>query len=639
MLEYFRTHIKDSIFFKGFLLLLALSFGIWGIGDSLGPSALSPGVSIKVGGSEVRTDFLQKRFTAEMDRFRQAMGGRSIDDGAMKRMVMARLTEELTQVAVHDAAARDMGVTVSRDQVRDAIMNIESLKRDGQFSQMQFEEFLNQNQYTEGAFVQLMESGLRSQLLMNPIPLNAGAPKYLVDSIYAYRNETRVADTLLIPTASINIQKVPTDDELKAVYDKNIASFTSPEYRQLTVLVLSGAELVKPDSIDDEAAKKFFDENQDRYRARETRHLAQLVFESKEKADAARALAQPGETLDALAKRAGSGDVVDLGELESTSPLAKMIPGAFSAAVGAITQPIQSQLGWHVVEVKSVTPEAVKKFEDVKEEIRKTMAADKGADAVYDASTQMEDALASGTPPAEVAKLVGARLITVDAIDRDGNDKSGKPVEGLVDSSNLISLAFRTAANKESRLMDLPSRDGYYVVHVGAITPPAPKPLIDVRGDVAKLWEAEERQKLAQAAADTLVKEIGASTQLSSLEAKQKGASYAPVGPITRFGNGLEVQHVVDNTRLSAQMLDKLFSAKVGDVFTAPVETGIVVARLKEVTPAKPDAAVAATQQMGDALRNGIAADLAAQTSAAFAARYPVEVNQPSIDQIVGPVN
>ncbi len=639
MLEFFRTHVKDSIFFKGFLVLLALSFGIWGIGDSLGPSALSPGVSIKAGDSEIRTDLLQRRFTNEMNQFRQAMGNRSVDDGAMKRMIMARLTSDMTQAAVIDAAARDIGLNVTRDQVRETIMDTEGFKRGGQFSQLQFEEYLNQNQYTENGFVDLMASDIRRQLLMNPISLNAGAPKYLVDSIFAYRNETRVADTLLIPASSVSIQKVPTDDDLKAVYDKNAAAFTAPEYRQISALVLAGTDLVKPETIDDAEVKKFYDENGERYRARETRHLAQLVFESKEKADAARGALQPNETLEALAKRTNAGEVVDLGELTSTSPLAKLVQPAFAAAAGEITQPIQSSFGWHVVEVKGITPEAVKNFDEVKDEIRQTIAADKGADAVYDASTRMEDSLASGTPPAEVAKAVGARLITVDAIDRDGNDKSGKPVEGLVDAENFITTAFRTPLNKESRLMDLPSRDGYYVVFVNGITPPTPKPLIDVRGDVARIWESEERQKLVQAVADTLAKDIGASTALSALESKHKGATYAPLGPITRFGSGLEVQHVVDRTRISAMMLEKMFNSKVGDVFTAPVESGIIVARLKEVNIPKPDAAVAAHQQMSDALRGGIAQDISAQASAAFAARYPVEVDQKSIDTIVGPIN
>lgn len=634
MLEFFRTHVKDSIFFKIFLGLLALSFGIWGVGDSIGTSSLSPGVAMKAGPAEIRVDFLQRRFNNELERFRQAMGARVLTDDLMKRSVMSSMIQDLSRISVIDAAASEMGLVVTREEIRDQIKKQEAFQKNGEFSQMQFEQILQDNQLTEGALVKMTESDMRSGRLMVPVSKNAVAPQSLVSNLFTYRSETRVADTLLIPAAAMSLDKPPTDDALKAIFDKNIAAFTAPEYRKLTVLLLASTDLVKPENIDEAELKTFYDQNAERYRAPATRHLAQIVFEKKEQAEAARAQLQPGDTLETLAAKAKAGPAIDLGELANTSPLGKLVPAAFTAAEHEITQPLESPLGWHLIEVKSLTPEAIKTFEQVKDDIRKTIAADKGADAVYDASTHMEDALASGTPPAEVAKTIGARLLSIDAIDHDGKDKAGVAVPNLPDPKEFITTAFETPVGKDSRLMDLPTRDGYYVVHVDEVTPPTPKALLDVRPQVAALWENAERQSQAQALADTLAKDIGPSTVMS--EIKDKRAVYAQLGPLTRFGQGLEIQHVVDAKRISPQVLDKLFAAKVGEVIVAPTSTGVVIASLQAIeTPKVVGALAVAQSQLADAVKQDIATDLTEQMTRAFAVRHPVEIDQKTIDSMI----
>ena len=212
MLEYFRTNVKDSYIFKGFLVLLAASFGIWGVGDFMGPSALAPGVVMKAGEAELKTELVRRRYLREMDRFREAMGGRMVLDDLVRRSVMSSMMKEMTDMATLDAAARDVGVQPTREQLRSIIMNNPTFQRDGKFDQLLFDQTLSQNQYTESAYVELSELDLRRALLLQPVTVNSVAPTYLVNSLFAYRNETRAADTLLVPTSAMSIDKVQTDE-------------------------------------------------------------------------------------------------------------------------------------------------------------------------------------------------------------------------------------------------------------------------------------------------------------------------------------------------------------------------------------------------------------------------------------------
>ncbi|MGA1237366.1 MAG: hypothetical protein ACO34E_10915, partial [Limisphaerales bacterium] len=85
---------------------------------------------------------------------------------------------------------------------------------------------------------------------------------------------------------------------------------------------------------------------------------------------------------------------------------------------------------WHLFEVTAETSETVTPFEEVKEQIQQAMQEERGMDAVYEASVDVEDAIAGGTPLKEIAGFIGGKLIEVEAMDRDGKDPRGLDVTG-----------------------------------------------------------------------------------------------------------------------------------------------------------------------------------------------------------------
>ena len=174
------------------------------------------------------------------------------------------------------------------------------------------------------------------------------------------------------------------------------------------------------------------------------------------------------------------------------------------------------------------------------------------------------------------------------------------------------------------------------VVKVEAITAAAPKPLEEVRGQLVAIWQRDKAMAEARKLADTLAAEVGASTALSSLETKDGKVTYGFIGPITRAGRPVDTLHMVDTGRLSAQMLDKLFTAKPGEVFTAEATEGVVIVRLKDTIIPQPVGPLAvARNQLNAELRNAVTNDMMEQMGADFSKRYPVEVNQVIVDQMV----
>jgi len=93
---------------------------------------------------------------------------------------------------------------------------------------------------------------------------------------------------------------------------------------------------------------------------------------------------------------------------------------------------------------------------------------------------------------------------------------------------------------------------------------------------------------------------------------------------------------VIDAKRVSPEVLEQLFKAKAGEVFVAPVQDGVVIARLKEIIPATPTGSLAVTQvELYQSVRNDIGSNLMDAFSKGLAARYPVTVDQKIIDGVM----
>ncbi len=639
MMDFFRNHVKDSIIGKIFLGLIAVSFGIWGVGDFVGTGSLDPSVAVRVGKTQIRAEEFSRRYNRELDRLRQSMGQDMADRPGMKRSVASSVVSDITNTATLDGAGEDLGIVITKDRLRNEIRNEASLKdQSGTFSALAYQQLLRENGMTEGQFMRLYTSDLRRATVLKPVIDAAVAPKALIDTMITFRGQTRTAETLFISGAAVTPASQPSEDELKQLYGKNIAAFTAPEYRKLTAIVLTTEALTHPENIEESEVKKYYDENAERYHDKEKRHVVQLVFDTEAKAAEVRGKAAPGESLEALAAKTNSGSVVDLGDLTAESPLVASLPAAMLLPAKEISQPIKSDLGWHLLEVTAITPPAVIPYDQVKDSIRKSIADDKALDAVSDASVQLEDALANGTPLPDVAKNTGGKLLQIEAIDMQGNGPDGKPIAGIPDHDAFLRNAFATAAGADTGLKSLAARNGYYAVHIDNVTAPTARPFESVRNDVVALWQRQAREAQALELANKVAKEITATSNMAAIEAGDKRLSYASVGPVRRNGQPARPEYIVDGKRLSRDVLDKMFSAKVGDVFVAPVAEGMVVARLKDI--AAPTAAEVAQfeTQAAKEVKTSIQNDLAEQMTRALAQRYPVEVNAKLIDQTVGDV-
>src|SRR5207237_8010550 len=98
---------------------------------------------------------------------------------------------------------------------------------------------------------------------LHAVTAGAAAPQPVVDLLYRYRNEKRTAEVVALPTAGVPDVGQPSEDELKAFYDKHPDLFRAPEYRGFAIVSLDPSDVAKDIEITEAQLKEDCDQRQD----------------------------------------------------------------------------------------------------------------------------------------------------------------------------------------------------------------------------------------------------------------------------------------------------------------------------------------------------------------------------------------
>ena len=99
------------------------------------------------------------------------------------------------------------------------------------------------------------------------------------------------------------------------------------------------------------------------------------------------------------------------------------------AKQGEPTQPIQDELGWHIVLTTEIKPEVTQPFDAVKDKLKAEVARDMAGDQIAKTTNQIDDALAGGASFADVAQRFNLKVAKVENAGANGRDLAGKEVE------------------------------------------------------------------------------------------------------------------------------------------------------------------------------------------------------------------
>jgi peptidyl-prolyl cis-trans isomerase D len=409
----------------------------------------------------------------------------------------------------------------------------------------------------------------------------------------------------LFPAAAHGAQIKPTDEELAAYFKTHAARFQRPEQAQIEYAVLDLASIRKAVPVSEDDLRRFYAENESRYTVAEERRASHILIKAeKEQAAAQRQKARErAEALLAELRRAPArfadlarqqsedpGSAAQGGDLDFFARGAMVKPfedAVFGMKKGEISPVIETDFGFHIIQLTAVRGGEKRPFEAVRAEIeaqvRQQGAQSRFAEAAEQFTNGVFEQPDSLQPVLERLGL-DKRTATVQRTPAPG-------ATGALASVKLLEAVFSSESvvnKRNTEAVDLGDNQlvsARVVSHTPARVPELPEVVAEVRSAVVRDQAAQRARSLGQ-------------ERLQSLKAAAGGAP-----PLARSGEVSRVQpqglprRVVDAIlQMPATSLPAPVGIDLGD-------EGYVVARVMKVLPAEraQDAEAAIAPQLSQA--------------------------------------
>ncbi|WP_245272907.1 SurA N-terminal domain-containing protein [Microvirga lotononidis] len=604
---------------------LIVSFAIWGIGDIF---RVTPASTVaEVGSTKITVDQVRTAYTNELQRlgrqFRTVISPEQARAFGIDQQVISNLVTE----AVMAEQAKKMGLSVSDQLVAGSIMNNPAFKGgDGQFNRALFDQALRNAGLSEAGFVQEQRSAMVRLHLAEAIAGDVNVPVAAKEAFHRYGTERRAASYLLLTPAMAGDVPAPTAEQLQTFFNERRSAFRAPEYRAVSALALDAAALAKPDSVSEADARQVYEQQKAKYGTPERRTIQQITFPSQAEAEAAAGKIKEGTTFDAIAaERNVSPQDLELGTFTKAEMLDQTVAdAAFALEQNAVSAPITGRFGPVLVRVTQIQPEAVRPFEEVAGELRQEVAQERAKDQIERIHDEIEDLRAGAKPLADIAKEKGLTLVQIPAVDANGLDKAGNPVN-LPEKDAVVKAAFASDIGVDNE--PLRTSAGYVWYDVTGIEASREKNLDEVRDQVATQWREDQVAQRLSEKANELTARL------------EKGESIDAVAQSA----GAPAQSATDLTRNTAK--DALTAEAVNRIFAVPVsKTGHaangtdarVVFSVTSATVPPLVTTTQAAQNTENQLRTGFSDDLLNQYIAQVRQDLGVTINQQALRRATG---
>lgn len=626
MLDSLRKHATGWVA-KVLFGFLVLSFAIWGIGDIFRVPQ-GGGTVAEVAGSDVSVQEVGREFENRVARMQEQFGATFDRRTAASLGVLQQAVDSTVARRLVDAHARELELTAADDTVAELIRNDPGLQGTGGFERERFDLFLRQIGLTEAQYIELVRTDLVRNELIGAMTGPVQVPQMLARKLVEFRLEQRRGKAAIVDVASIEVE-APSEEALSAYLAANATTYQAPEYRSITLVTLAPEDLLAEIEVSDADLQAAYDARMDLYRTPEQRKLEQLLAPDEATIKRAAELAAGGQSFTQVAEALKDEKV----ERTEVGPLAKgdlpeaLDAAAFALAPGALSAPVQTPFGWHLLRPMEIVPEEVQAFDTVKEELRRELSLEQAANQLPDFATRLDDELAAGTAMEEAAQKQGIEPLRLERIDRTGHTPSHERLAADRLNAEILERVF-TATQGETSLLEQTEDGRYFMFRIDGVEPAHDRPLAEVRTEVEAAWRAEEQAKKATARAEELRPQASSAASLAQLVQDHADTRLVEIGPVIRSDDGAA-------QGVSPEAIAALFSTRAGEVAPGVIAVpgGAAIVGVEEVIPAAVDEQVLTATEgaLGDSAR----AEILAAYEAALRQRYPVSVDQSVVAQMM----
>lgn len=479
---------------------------------------------------DFRSRFEQVRMQAR-EQQGEAFDAREFESKENKLLALDQLIDE----QVMRLAAEQSGVVIGDATVRDYIAAIPAFQRDGTFDPATYQMVLAQGTppRTPQQFESLVRESLQQAAIPSALAESGFATKGESERLLKLLGETRDVEFAMLPEPAADTAPV-SDAQVQQWYDGHRRDFMQPETVSLEYVELDGASLPPAAPADEATLRKRYEDEKARFVEPEQRLASHILItagsdEASQKAaeeKAARIAAdarKPGADFAALAREnsqdPGSKDAGgDLDWVERGTMVKPFEDALFAMKPGEVSDPVKTEFGWHVLQLRQVKGGEGKSFEQVRDQLAAEQLKADNDRAFSDLSSKLVDLVYKNpTALAPAAEQVGLKVQTLGPFSR-------ADASGIAANPAVLRAAFSDTLTQDGTVSD-PIEIGpnhSVVIRVSEHTPEQVRPLATVREQVIAAIHADRTAQAAGKAADALVARLQKGESLQALAEPEK---------------------------------------------------------------------------------------------------------------------
>jgi parvulin-like peptidyl-prolyl isomerase len=467
---------KAKIFYwviaASFILFIFLAWGMDFTGSRRGGGNRPSGMIGSVNGVPISAYDWDSAYQNYMARMRQQNPDQNITPN-QRANAAQQVWDMLVRDRIEAAAVEQMGLTATSDEILDILKNDPPPELLAQYRDEEgnpdlaayFSDLSNPNRDWSG-----VEAYLRHQLprqkLYQIIVAGATVTDAEIREAYLRQKGRAVAEYIGLRFADITMEEEPTEEEITAYYESHLGLYQRPERVRLQAVHWAK----EPSESDREEVR-------------------QLTLEIKAEIEAGELDFEEAVSIYSQDDRSAA-EGGDLGTFTRDRMVEPFSTAAFALEIGQISEPVETQFGYHLIEVLEQIQE-----DDAEDQIHARhilLEIEPGEEALASIYEQVEDfrllALKDGF--VAVATAESLQVMAPDPL------VEGRDIPGLVNSMEGSVFAFRAEPGEMSPILD--NGDAYYLVFVEELIPAGPAPLEEVRRQVEVKVTEDKKREIAE---------------------------------------------------------------------------------------------------------------------------------------------
>ncbi len=522
----------------GFIIVIFALFGTEALFQNYG----SANKAIAVNGDKITEDDIargiQNRKQQIISRYGDSVPAEYLTDEKLRQPVV----EGLIQRALLSQAAKKGGLAANTAAIHKEIVSAPVFQQDGVFNQDRFVQLLRNQGLTPAKYQKALAEDTVINQLQFAIANSSFVTPAELKNIIGLSFQSRDFNYFVIPAESVEKTVVVEDKDIKANYDANSATYTTPEQVAVDYIELSIGELTKSITVTDDQIQKQFEQNTKAFLAKTERQAAHILFEgadAQKRADEVKAKIAAGEDFAKLASEfsADSGSKNQGGDLGFSA--GDSFPAEFESAlaklkVGEVSAPVKTEAGVHIIKLISERGSKPPTLEESKASIADQL---KRAEAEAQFGVKLEklkDLAYNADNLGEVAKELGLTAVNTGLFTKtNGKD--------LAANTSFVSAAFSAEVLEQgnaSEIIELePSR--VVVLKKTDRKPAQLQPLEAVKDQIAIVVRAEKVQAILAKQSTDVVAALNTGGSIAE-QAKTLGFDVKSAAAVTRSDTGTD---------------------------------------------------------------------------------------------------